>query len=319
MKCTSNIAFFSALLVGLLACGNGLQKASAADVAEADLCFGSEKIPCIEGLPVTDSLSMATGAYVQDNGRIALDYSNAENGYIIIRYLDGAQKVKIHITGQSGITYTYDRSPTGNEDVFALSDGSGPYKISVSENTNGSGYTTVFSYTINVVLKDEFAAFLRTNKYVNYSAAPKLVAKAGRLCGDQSTVTAKIKAVYNYVIGNYSYDYEQAGKEKTGYVPDLDKDFALKKGTSFDYAATLTAMLRSQGVPTKMVFAYTGSVYQAWISTYSKETDWVTGSICFDGQKWELRDPGFAATQSASAEMVRYIGNSRNYVERYIY
>ena len=81
----------------------------------------------------------------------------------------------------------------------------------------------------------------------------------------------------------------------------------------------MTAMLRSQGIPTKMVFGYTGSIYHAWINTWSSDTGWVTGSIYFNGKDWKLMDPTFASTAKSSAEIMNYIGNGANYTAKYIY
>ena len=326
---TISVLLSAALLAGLLAgCGRSEKSdataepsasAAASAAANAGFQIGSEEIPLAGGVSAADLSAVASGTQVRKNDKVVLDYSNAADGYIMVKYLGSNQKVKTQITGQSGVTYTYNQSLTGDYDVFVLSDGSGSYKVGVYENISGTSYSTAFSCTISVTLKDEFAPFLRSNKYVNYSAASKVVAKAAELCKSQTNTTGKIKAVYTYVIDNYSYDYDLARNVKSGYIPDLDKDFVSKKGICFDYAATMTAMLRSQGVPAKMVFGYTGSTYHAWISTYSAESGWVTGSIYFNGKEWKLMDPTLASTGKSSAEIMKYIGNGANYVAKYIY
>ena len=68
------------------------------------------------------------------------------------------------------------------------------------------------------------------------------------------------------------------------------------KGICFDYAALMTAMLRSQGIPTKLEIGYSGEVYHAWISTYIDEIGWVDNVIQFDGKSWSLIDPTLAAS-----------------------
>ena len=135
----------------------------------------------------------------------------------------------------------------------------------------------------------------------------------------QSKKSKKIKAIYEYVVKNFTYDYTLAKTVKSGYIPDLDTVLTKNTGICFDYAAAMTAMLRSQGVPTKMVFGYTGSVYHAWINTYSEETGWVTASIYFNGNEWKLMDPTFASTGKSSAEIMKYIGTGGNYSAKYLY
>jgi len=80
----------------------------------------------------------------------------------------------------------------------------------------------------------------------------------------------------------------------------------------------MAAMLRSQGIPTKLVIGYTGDVYHAWISVYCKEDGWLDNVIHFDGHSWELVDPTFAASGSAS-EVSQYIGDGSNYTVKFLH
>ena len=297
--------------------GNDLPQVSNADI---DISAVTEEIPLAAGIPASEiPTAVASGVSVNSNDKVLLDYSNSADGYVMIKYLGKNQKVKTQITGPSGVTYTYNQSLTGDYDVFVLSDGSGSYKIGVYENTSGTSYSTAYSFPISVSLKDEFTPFLRSNKYVNYTASSKVVSLAADICKDKKTTNDKIKAVYEYVTANLTYDYQLAKNVKSGYIPDLDSVLIKKTGICFDYAATMTAMLRSQGIPTKMVFGYTGSAYHAWINTYSKESGWITASIYFDGKDWKLMDPTFASTGKSSEEIMKYIGNGANYVAKYLY
>ena len=279
----------------------------------------SETIPLADGAPESNPSAVASGISVNSNEKVVLDYSNTADGYVMVKYLGQNPKVKTLITGPSGVTYTYNQSLTGNYDVFVLSDGSGSYTIAVYENTSGTSYAKAFSCGISVSLKDEFAPFLRSNKYVNYTSSSKIVTLAADLCKNKTDTNDKIKAVYEYIINNISYDYKLAKTVTSGYIPDLDSVITKKTGICFDYAATMTAMLRSQGIPTKLIFGYTGSTYHAWISTYSKETGWMTASIYFDGKVWKLMDPTFASTGKSSSDIMKYISNEGNYVAKYLY
>ena len=89
--------------------------------------------------------------------------------------------------------------------------------------------------------------------------------------------------VYEYVIKNIAYDTAKASSVQSGYLPDVDAVLASKKGICFDYAALMTAMLRSQDVPTKLVIGYTGSLYHAWVNVYIDNVGWVDNIIYFDG------------------------------------
>ena len=81
----------------------------------------------------------------------------------------------------------------------------------------------------------------------------------------------------------------------------------------------MTGMLRSQGVPCKLVVGYAGSAYHAWINVWSEETGWIDAVIFFDGQSWKRMDPTFASSAGESAEIMKYIGDGSNYTAKYFY
>ena len=80
----------------------------------------------------------------------------------------------------------------------------------------------------------------------------------------------------------------------------------------------MTAMLRSQQIPTRMEVGYAGTAYHAWISTYIEDVGWVNGIIEFDGTDWKLMDPTFA-TNSSSDSLKEFIGDGSNYTMKYKY
>lgn len=306
---------FAIVFSSISACAkssNLLEKGASTDITEAE-------VPLNPSSGTDISSAVASGKETSSNNTVYLDYSNSSDGYLMIKYIGTNSDVKTLITGPSNNTYTYNQSTTGEYDVYPLSDGNGIYRIAVYENISGNSYSTAFSIRISITLKDEFAPFLIPNKFVNYNSSSKVVSKAFELCSKKDTTLQKIEAIYGFVINNFTYDYELAKNVKSGYIPDLDEDLEKKTGICFDYAAVMAAMLRSQGIPTKMVFGYTGSLYHAWISTYSNESGWITAYIYFDGNKWKLMDPTFASSAESSAAIMKYIGNENNYVEKYLY
>ena len=172
------------------------------------------------------------------------------------------------------------------------------------------------SAAFEVSLADEFAPFLRPNRYVDYSPGTKAVAVGLELTRGLSDPLEKVAAVYDYVTSTLSYDFEKAETVKSGYLPDLDTVLEAGKGICFDYAALMTAMLRSQQIPCKLVVGYAGSVYHAWISVWTEEQGWIDGLLFFDGHSWKRMDPTFA--DSGEAEVLDFIQNG-NYTEKYLY
>ncbi|MBE6030219.1 MAG: transglutaminase domain-containing protein [Clostridiales bacterium] len=260
----------------------------------------------------------APGILVKENSKARIDYSNTADGYIMIKYTqETSKRLKAQVKGPV-TTYTYNLT-AGEWDAFPLSDGNGSYQVVVYENVSGTKYSSVLSVTANVTLTDEFAPFLHSNQYVDYDAAPNTVKKAAELTYGLDDNLKKVEAVYNYVVRNTTYDKQLAATVKSGYLPVLDSVLEKKSGICFDYAALMTGMLRSQGVPCKLVVGYAGSAYHAWISVYSEETGWVDGVIYFNGSAWQRMDPTFASSAKESAEIMKYIGDGTNYTSKYFY
>ena len=102
------------------------------------------------------------------------------------------------------------------------------------------------------------------------------------------------------------------------YIPDIDATMQTRKGICFDYASLMSALLRSQGIPTKLVVGYSGTAYHAWISVYLDEAGWVDNIIEFDGKDWSLMDPTLAANNDEDS-VKKYVGDGSNYIVKYSY
>jgi len=259
----------------------------------------------------------APGIQEERCAEAVIDYSNAAEGYVMVQYTADTQaRLKVLVNGP-GTTYSYNL-PKQEWTVFPLSDGNGYYTIGVYLNVSGTKYATVMSAGFQVTLTDEFAPFLRPNQYVNYVDAPNTVALGALLTMGLDHPLEKVAAVYDHVIHNFTYDNEKAATVKSGYLPDLDTVLEQKKGICFDYAALMTAMLRSQQVPCKLVVGYAGSVYHAWISVWTEENGWIDGAIFFDGQVWKRMDPTFASSGEGDPDIMNFIENGE-YRVRYLY
>ena len=261
---------------------------------------------------------VASGTAVEKNDKAVVDYSNTKDGYVMVNFTASTSKrLKVQVSGPS-TKYTYDLS-AGAWTTFPLSDGNGNYTVTVFENTSGSKYAKVLNASFKVALSDEFAPFIRPNQYVDYSNAPNTVKQAQSLAGGVSDPLQKVEKIYDFVGKNLTYDQQKAETVKSGYLPVLDTVLSSKKGICFDYAALMTGMLRSQGVPCKLVVGYAGQAYHAWISVWTAETGWVDGAIYFNGSTWQRMDPTFASSSNSSESVMKYIGDGSNYTTKYVY
>ncbi|MCI8524658.1 MAG: transglutaminase domain-containing protein [Oscillospiraceae bacterium] len=270
-------------------------------------------------LPATSTIlkPVASGTKTQKNNQATIDYSNIADGYVMVQCASPNNK-RLKVQVAAATTYTYNL--TANQwTTFPLSDGNTKYKVTVFENTVDKKYAEVLSVSFDVALKDEFAPFLRPNQYVNYENAANTIKKAEELTNGVTDPLKKVEKVYNFVVNNITYDRQKAATVQSGYLPVLDTVLANKTGICFDYAALMTGMLRSQGVPCKLVVGYAGQAYHAWVSVWTKESGWIDGAIFFDGTTWHRMDPTFISSGKNSKDIQKYVGDGSNYTVKYLY
>lgn len=244
----------------------------------------------------------------------AIDASHTCEGYLMVSYTGSNPKVKLQITGPDDTTYTYNLH--GGYEVFPLTAESGSYRVCVFENVSGNQYSTVLSKDISVQITNKFGPYLYPNQYVNFTEDSPAIAEAARIAKSSKDDLDVVSDVYNYIIDNFTYDYDKASNVESGYVPAIDEIFASRTGICFDYAAVMAAMLRSQQIPTRLEVGYMGDAYHAWISIYIQEIGWINGMIAFDGKEWNLMDPTFASTSQSPRD---FITDNSQYITKYVY
>ena len=267
-------------------------------------------------MPGTDMLGQE-----KDGETVAIDISNRTEGYIVAQYKGNYEKVKLILKktdDPEARDYNYDLT-VGGYDVLPLSGGSGTYGVTVAGNTTGTTYAPIFMDTFEAAFADEFRPYLYPNQYVNFTADSQAVAMARDVTAGATGDFDAVEKIFNYAVENIAYDYDKAEQAKqgllSGYLPNVDDTLATKKGICFDYAALVTTMLRSQGVPTKLVIGYSGEAYHAWISVHLEGVGWVA-AIEFKDEDWVLMDPTFASTGS---EFQSLVGDGTNYNAMYYY
>ena len=244
-----------------------------------------------------------------------IDVSSVADGYVAVAAKSDKRLKFQVIFGQT--TYNYDMKNDGTPSVFPLQSGNGEYRLRIMKNTTEKKYAEMHSVTCTVALKDAFQPFLRPSAYVNYNAGSRCVAKAAELTKACSTDLEKIKVIYDFVCKTVKYDHDKARTVQSGYLPTPDETMATGKGICFDYASLAASMLRSQGIPTKVIFGYVSpnGLYHAWNMFYTKESGWVTVSYQLNPQNWTRMDLTFSANGADG----KFIGDGGNYKDVYMY
>ncbi len=250
----------------------------------------------------------------QGEGNSRIDLSAVSQGYVAVS-AQSEKRLKF-LVEKDEMQYKYNIASDGTPSVFPLQMGDGEYVFKVMENVEGTTYVQLYKTACSVVLEDEFQPFLRPSDYVNYTQQSSCVQKAKEIAKNSGNALEVVSGVYSYICDTVTYDREKAATVKKDYLPVLDDTIRTGKGICFDYASLAAAMLRSQGIPTKMVFGNVSpdDLYHAWNMFYTEETGWVT--VSFEASEgWNRLDLTF----SANGTDRNFIGDGSNYSDTAYY
>ena len=204
---------------------------------------------------------------VKTSGKLVADLSTAHEGYFQAA-LTGPSKNKMKMRVQKGdVTLTYDMDLKGNYDIFPLQLGSGHYDILLYENVSGKKYSQAGYLSVDVTLDREDAAFYYPNQYVDYTILSAAVAKAAELCEGMTDPVQIYETLSDYMVHTFVYDYIKAVTVEAGQLPDIDGSYDKKMGVCQDLSAIFACMMRTQGLPTKLIIGYADKQYHAWTTT----------------------------------------------------
>ena len=146
-----------------------------------------------------------------------------------------------------------------------------------------------------------------------------MVSKARELADGATNTGEVVRSIYNWVVGNITYDTEKAKQlaEATGYIPNPDETLASKTGICFDYASMAAAMFRSLGIPARIITGYVSpnNLYHAWNMIYI-DGEWVSVNYEVGPNTWTRADLTFAA---ADPQSISTTGDGTEYTDRYVY
>ena len=251
----------------------------------------SSKKP-VSSAPSASSKPSNGGAATLKNNGCEIDTSKAAAGTIRVRQNGNPTKVKVLVYFNGSSKYYQYTIPTNNTwTSIPLQSGSGTYKVRFMKQVSGNSYSQMYSVTFQIGMQNANSAYLNPSQYVVYNSGSASVAKAKSLVSGAGSDAQKVSKIYSYIVNNISYDYDKMKNLPSGYLPNPDSTLASRKGICFDYAALMAAMLRSQGVPCKLVIGNADGQYHAWNMVY------VNGG-------WKLYDPTFGAAGQRAGSYV---------------
>ncbi|SDD02343.1 Transglutaminase-like superfamily protein [Paenibacillus sp. UNCCL117] len=211
----------------------------------------------------------------------------SHDGAVLVRVPEHASpEARKRVMVQSGIDRQYYTLPSSfRSGEFPLKDGNGTYTVTLYQYEGGSSYKELSKQVIELHLKDKNAVYLRSIQPIHWNGQMSAIQKALELTYKATSPTEKTELIYTYLAQRFSYDYEKARSNLSpDYTPDVEATFLASKGICYDASATFAAMLRSVGVPAKLVKGYAPDVgeFHAWNEVYIEGKGWVTMDLTFD-------------------------------------
>ncbi len=207
---------------------------------------------------------------------ICTDY--ASSGLLRICYRAQTDaKIKLQVL-KDGESIAYNLEADGSVEDFSLQYGSGEYTARIMQNIKDDQYFVVTSKTFEVVLISETDVYLNSIQNVNWNYGKKPIKDVRNIVTDSLTgledaqlLSGCSDELYQYVIENIAYDSNKVFDLMYDYIPDIEKTYIENSGICYDYASLFAAMLRSIGVPAKLVKGYSmqdPNTYHAWNEVY---------------------------------------------------
>jgi len=220
------------------------------------------------------------------------NFNSAAKGYVTVKYKHSNSKTRLKVglkkQGQSK-TYYYDIK-SGKQATLPLQMGNGKYTATLYINKSGTTYKVGQKKTATVKIASSTKVYLNNITEISWTKKGKVAAQAKKLIKGKKTTKAKAMAIYSYIVKNFKYDTAKAKKvsagKLAGYIPNTEAILKSKKGICYDIASLYAAMLRSVGIPAKMIKGTSkavGGVYHAWNSVYDSSTKkWITMDLTVD-------------------------------------
>ena len=237
---------------------------------------------------------------------IGIEIESSAMGVVSAHYTSETGKRLKVLVEKNGEKYYYDLNSAGRPENFPLQMGEGRYTVSIFENIANTSYRKVFSRDLVADFSETNSTYLQSVQTINWNTSMAAIEIASGLVKDKITDSEKVEAIYNYVITNVQYDYNKINTIDTTYVPDIDQILASQKGICYDFSSTFAAMLRSVGIPAKLIKGYTSNAngYHAWNEVYI-DGAWIVVDTSYDSQM-NTRGSSYSMVKSAALYDTKY-------------
>lgn len=194
-----------------------------------------------------------------------------------------------------------------SKEVLPLQMGNGKYAVGLYKRIYGSKYRLI-SLKVFTLNTNENSVYLASTQNVKWDSHSTTTQLAYELTKNLEIDKEKLEVIYQYVVKNISYDYEKATTITSRYNPRPQRILEEGKGICYDYASLTAAMLRSEGIPTKLVKGYSkmATGYHSW------------NEVLIDDE-WIVVDATLDAVYLSYGISLFYKKNSEDYLAEKVY
>ncbi|MDD2215605.1 MAG: transglutaminase-like domain-containing protein [Eubacteriales bacterium] len=231
-------------------------------------------------------LLMTHVVYAKDQCNIPkIDTSKINKGVVSIQYNNKSHKKEKVIIEKDNSRYIYTLHKSKEIENFPLQMGRGPYKVVLLENVKDNKYKPIISDTFQVSLTDKNQVFLQSVQGIEWNESMDAIIMAGNLTDGLINDEEKVKAIYEYIVSNIKYDFTKKNKITSDYLPQIDEIYQESGGICYDFSSIMAGMLRSVGIPAKLIKGYSKNAtsYHSWNEVYIND-NWIVMDASYDSQ-----------------------------------
>lgn len=203
-----------------------------------------------------------------DDGEYLLDHTNSSLGFIYSGY-NVEVKAKLGIIKNKQLIYR-NLPEYGLVGMFSLTRDSGEYTATIYKNIGGNSYRVINTESFTADIRYPTLPFLISNDLIKFDADMESVKLTDELLTGLTDERARVRAIYDWIMNNVTYNYSLLNKLPKGYKTDPEITIDIKTGICLDYAVLMATMCRSHGIPCKIATGYADKVsgFHVWNEVY---------------------------------------------------
>jgi transglutaminase-like putative cysteine protease len=224
-------------------------------------------------------LGLSSSLVFADTTYYHLDES--DNGLVIVTYpIEEDVRYKVMLE-KDGEKYYYDLM---SDDVtLPLQMGEGQYNLTILKHVSGVMYSVEYEATFEALSIDVSVLYLSSIINIDWSYDDTAILYLNEIISPELTVEEKVNTIHVLLTESLSYDAEKFSSITGGYLPDVEETFITRMGLCYDFSSLFAAMLRSEGIETKLVMGFRAdtSVFHAWNEVLIND-EWIIVDLTLD-------------------------------------